>query len=293
MLQKRDYELQVLRYIQDVRKDHPTMGVRDLYFKIRPGGMGRDAFEAFCREKSLMSRKVRNFRKTTDSSGVIRFDNLLENTRIQRINQAWQSDISYFEVNGRFYYLTFIIDSYSRRIVGHSTSKSLHTVNTTLPALTRATKVRAGVNLERLILHSDGGGQYFAKEFLKVTNRLKIANSMCEYAWENGKAERINGVIKNNYLIHRKISSYEDLVKEVDRAVYLYNFEKPHIALKRIAPVTFEKYIATLEGQTKPKMTESFDEEIRSSGALSPLKSGQTKPQNQDVFFAENLEMSH
>ncbi len=56
---------------------------------------------------------------------------------------------------------------------------------------------------------------------------------MCEYAWENGKAERINGVIKNNYLKHRNINTYEELVKEVDRSVYLYNSDKPHIELKR------------------------------------------------------------
>ena len=84
---------------------------------------------------------------------------------------------------------------------------------------------------KRLIFHSDGGGQYFDKEFLKLTSLHQFKNSMCEFAWENGQAERINGVIKNNYLIHRTIKSYEELVTEVDRTVYLYNHDKPHIKL--------------------------------------------------------------
>ena len=66
---------------------------------------------------------------------------------------------------------------------------------------------------------------------------------MCEYAWENGKAERINGVIKNNYLEHRHITTFKQLVREVDRSVQLYNHEKPHIMLKRKSPIQFEKTI--------------------------------------------------
>ncbi|MBP1637756.1 MAG: hypothetical protein H6Q18_545 [Bacteroidetes bacterium] len=66
---------------------------------------------------------------------------------------------------------------------------------------------------------------------------------MCEYPWENGKAERINGVIKNNYLQHRNITTFEKLVREVDRSVKLYNQEKPHIMLNRKTPIQFENSI--------------------------------------------------
>ena len=100
---------------------------------------------------------------------------------------------------------------------------------------------------------------------------------MCEYAWENGKAERINGVIKNNYLAHKTISSYSELVKEVDRTVSLYNSDKPHIGLQRKSPITFEKELVLLQQQTKRKMTESFEAKRRSKGALSPIRSEQTK----------------
>ena len=69
---------------------------------------------------------------------------------------------------------------------------------------------------------------------------------MCEYPWDNGKAERINGVIKNNYLIHRSIKTFDELKQEVDRSVKLYNYEKPHIGLKRKTPITFENEILSL-----------------------------------------------
>jgi putative transposase len=235
-------QAQLLLMIYQIREDHPTMGLRDMYYKLQPESIGRDAFEAFCKAEKLTVGRIKNYRVTTDSSGVIRFDNLLTNLHISRINQVWQSDITYYEVSGRFYYITFIIDAFSRRIVGHSTSKRLTTEQTTLPALERAIKLRKKekMSIEGLILHSDGGGQYYAKEFLKLTGKYHILNSMCEYAWENGKAERINGVIKNNYLIHRDINNFEALVSEVDRSVQLYNHDKPHIGLQRKTPFEFE-----------------------------------------------------
>ncbi|HBH13531.1 MAG TPA: hypothetical protein DDX29_10535 [Clostridiales bacterium] len=70
-----------------------------------------------------------------------------------------------------------------------------------------------------------------------------MINSMCKYPWENPYAERINGIIKNNYLIHWIIESFEELVKAVDRAVYLYNNQKPHKSLKRLTPIKFEECI--------------------------------------------------
>lgn len=231
---------QLLLLIYQIREDHPTMGCRDIYYKLQPETMGRDAFEKFCKEEDLIVDRIRNWRRTTDSSGVVRFDNLLLNLTINHLNQIWQSDITYYQVNEKFYYITFIEDAYSRRILGHYVSKRLLTEQTTLPALEMAIKQRKQTNLEGLIFHSDGGGQYYDKAFLHLTQQHKINNSMCEYPWENGKAERLNGVIKNNYLKHRKINTFNDLVKEVDRSVQLYNEQKPHIKLNRKTPVEFE-----------------------------------------------------
>jgi putative transposase len=246
----RSEELQLLLLIYQIRKDHPTMCCRDMYYMLQPSYMGRDAFERFCREEGLMSTLPKNYRRTTDSTGVVRFENKIENLKVTCLNQVWQSDITYYELNGMFYYLTFIIDSFSRRVIGHQVSKRLTTEYTTLPSLQKAIKTRKGYALEGLIFHSDGGGQYYDKDFLKLTGQHKMVNSMCEFAWENGKAERINGIIKNNYLKHRRITTYEELVKEVDRSVLLYNQEKPHIKLQRKSPIEFEKYYICGEQKT-------------------------------------------
>lgn len=235
-----DERRHLILLIYQIREDHPTMGVRDIYFKLKPETMGRDAFESLCREERMTVRRYVNYRRTTDSSGVVRFENLIEGKITTGINQVWQSDITYFEVTNVFYYLTFIIDAHSRRIIGHSVSRRLLTEHTTLPALEMAIATRNGQSLYGVIVHSDGGGQYYDKAFLGLTQSYGMQNSMCEYAWENGKAERINGVIKNNYLIHRGIRTYEHLINEVDRSVQLYNYEKPHISLKRLTPIEFE-----------------------------------------------------
>jgi transposase InsO family protein len=283
-----EMKAQLIYYIQEIRKDHPTLGVRDLYFKIAPEFIGRDNFEAFCREHGLMSISHKKWRpKTTNSSGVIRFENLLLGLKITHINQVWQSDITYFELKKRFYYITFIVDAYSRRIIGHQTSKSMSTDQTTLPALKKSIKTRSGKCLKGLIFHSDGGGQYYANAFREVVNQQGIRSSMCEYAWENGKAERVNGIIKNNYLAHWNISSFEALVKMVDRAVQLYNYDKPHKMLKRLTPIEFEEKMCMFDIAELPTMTESLDAKQNNTG-FEPYYSEQNKPQNRDVLSASN-----
>lgn len=237
-MQEEEY-LKVL--IRQIRKDHPTMGCRDMYFKIRPQSLGRDSFEVFCQEEGFMLQKKKRFKGTTDSRGVTRFDNLTKDLQLTGINQLWASDITYFDLNGVFCFLTFIIDVYSRRILSYSLSRGMTTEETTLAALKKAIMVRSNHNLAGLIFHSDGGGQYYDKAFLKLTSACQIKNSMCKYSWENPYAERINGVIKNNYLVHRDIKNYEELKKEVDRAVNLYNTDKPHKNLHRLTPDEFEK----------------------------------------------------
>lgn len=244
---KRSEKIQLQAMVAQIRKDHPTMGCRDMYYKLRPEYMGRDAFEAFCRSEGLWSKRYRNKRRTTDSSGVIRFPNLIEGLTINKINQVWTSDITYYELNDRFYYITFIQDAYSRRILGHSVSDRLRTEDTTIQAIQKAIKTRKYDDLNNLILHSDGGGQYYDKEFIRLTRKHGIKNSMCIYPWENGKAERLNGVIKNNYLKHRTIKDLEDLILEVDRSVQLYNLDKPHIRLGRLTPIKFEGKVLQLQ----------------------------------------------
>jgi putative transposase len=287
----RSEQQQLLLLIYQIRQDHPTMGVRDMYFKLNPPNTGRDAFESLCAVHGIMLKRTKNWRRTTDSSGVIRFDNLIKDIQLTQMNQVWQSDITYYEVKNRFYYITFIIDSYTRRLIGHSTSKSLATEFTTLPALKMAiaTRKKENQSISHVILHSDGGGQYYAKEFLRLTQKEKISNSMCEFAWENGKAERLNGVIKNNYLKHRTINNFNELVKEVDRSVLLYNFEKPHIELQRKTPIEYEKHYIC-NGQRSDDDKSATELKTQLQGAFSALRAEDNNPSESNI--AQELKFS-
>jgi transposase InsO family protein len=231
---------QLLPIIRQIREDHPRMAARVMYRLIQPQSFGRDRFEAFCFENGFKLDVKRSFRRTTDSLGVIRFSNLLADFELTGINQVFVSDITYYELNGRFYYLTFITDLFSRRIVGHSASENLFTENTTIPALKMAIKQRNQNDIKGLILHSDGGGQYYSKEFLKITSSFGIRNSMCEDVYGNIHAERLNGTIKNAYLEYYKPNNFEQLKKMLTKAVKMYNEQKPHKALNGLSPVVFE-----------------------------------------------------
>lgn len=238
-LRQEEHFLLLLPIIRELRQEHPGVAARELYLILRPGQLGRDKFERLCFAHGFKLERKRAYHRTTDSSGVIRFDNLVAGIELSGINQAWSSDITYYRIGESFYYITFILDLFSRRIVGYSVSKRLLTEQTTIPALEMALEERqpeAG-----LIFHSDGGGQYYSKEFLEITRAHEIRNSMCEIVYENAHAERVNGTIKNQYLIHYRPLSYQELVKMTARAVHNYNTAKPHSSLKKLSPIAFEQ----------------------------------------------------
>lgn len=244
MVKRREAQLdeaeQVLMLVNKVRKDHPCMSVREIYFKLNPQSMGRDKFELFCFENGYRVKKRKNFRITTDSRGVTRFPNLIKELELTSVTQVLVSDITYFEMLGKFYYITLIMDLFNREVVGFSASKSLRTEDTTIPALILARKNCGQAALKGTIIHSDGGGQYYSKEFKKLTKKLKMCNSMTEETvYENSHAERLNGTIKNSYLYPYGPGSFEELTKELERAVYMYNNGKPHKALNKMTPVQF------------------------------------------------------
>ncbi|MGF7139281.1 IS3 family transposase [Roseimarinus sediminis] len=244
MLQRQEahlgYTEQVLMLVNKIREDHPCMGVREIYFKLNPQGMGRDKFEQFCFERGYRVRKQKNFRITTDSRGVTRFPNLIKGIEVTAVNQVLVSDITYYEMHGKFYYITLIMDLFNREIVGSCASISLRTEDTTLPALLQVKKNRGQAALAGAIIHSDGGGQYYSTEFKKLTKKLKMSNSMTEESvFENPHAERLNGTIKNSYLYSYAPETFEELKKQLKRAEHMYNNEKPHKALKGMTPVQY------------------------------------------------------
>lgn len=295
MIEKRSHKYQeeveqLIQIVGQIRQDHPTMCIRDMYYKINPSYIGRDRFEAICKKFGFQVIPRRKWVKTTDSVGVKRFPNLIENVKLKRLDQIWSSDITYYEVNQVFYYITFVIDNYSRRILGRTVSSRLQTEQTTLPAVKNAIQTRGEIK-EGIILHSDGGGQYYDKKFLKLTGIYKFKNSMCEMAYENGKAERLNGVIKNNYLRHWKIESLSDLIKSVDRAVRLYNEEKPHIALQRMTPCEFENKLINLESPNRSKDKRVNRRKVQFVRASSPNKLSQTDLQTQISSLKYSMEI--
>jgi len=255
MLSRRRYkneeQEQLIPLINEIRRDHPRMSARDIYLKLQPSCMGRDQFERFCMDSGYRIKKLRNYRVTTNSLGVTRFPNMIKDLEVTRVNQVFVSDITYYDMGPDTYYLTFIMDLFNREIVGWSESDNLRTESTTLPALHRLIKERGRANLKGAIIHSDGGGQYYCKEFKSVTKELGMINSMTEEkVYENSHAERVNGVIKNNYLYPYGPTNRTSLSKLLDKAVLMYNTEKPHKALGKLTPKSFRETIDNEDNST-------------------------------------------
>jgi putative transposase len=229
---------QLLVIIGQIRADHPRLSVRRMYVMIRPQSMGRDKFEQFCYANGFKLAVKRAYHRTTNSLGVTRFENLIAGRELTGINQVWASDITYYRIGERFYYITFILDLYSRFITGYAVSDGMLTEQTTIPALYMALKQRKPG--QGLIFHSDGGGQYYCKAFLAITKSNRIKSSMCESVYENAYAERINGTIKNDYLIYYSPGDYNELVTLTDKAVSMYNYFRPHSSLGNISPANYE-----------------------------------------------------
>ncbi len=248
MLRRRKYKYeeqeQLIPLINEVRRDHPRMSARDIYLKLQPSCMGRDQFERFCMDSGYRIKRLKNFRVTTNSLGVTRFPNMIKDLRVTRVNQVFVSDITYYDIGSRTYYLTLIMDLYNREIVGWSVSDNLRTETTTLPALLMLIILRGKANLKGSIIHSDGGGQYYCNEFKALTKSLGMINSMTEEkVYENSHAERLNGIIKNNYLYPYGPTDIKSLRKLLDKAVHMYNTGKPHKALGKLAPKQFKDAI--------------------------------------------------
>lgn len=229
----------LLPIIEELRQEHPGMSVRQFYQILKPVHMGRDKFAQFCFDYGYKLDRPRAYKRTTNSTGVIRFPNLIAMRELTGVYQAWSSDITYYQINEDVFYLTFIMDLFSRRIVGYSVSKRLSTTDTTIPALVMALSICKPPS--GLIFHSDGGGQYYSKAFLELTKSHSISNSMCDSVFENAHAERINGTIKNQYLQGYKPQSFVSLKAMTQRAVKNYNLVRPHKSLGNKSPVIFEK----------------------------------------------------
>ena len=236
-------ELALLRpIVEEIRADHRRMSVKVIYGLVRPRTMGRDRFISVCAEWGLLLARERSPVRTTDSLGVTRFPNLLEGSEVTSVNQFWTSDITYYRLGEVMYYITLVLELFSRRIIGWQLSKTLRTEDTTLPSLRMALRLRGSKDLTGLVFHSDGGGQYYCKEFLHILRDKGIVSSMCENAWENPYSERVNGTVKNDYIRQWVPTTEAELARYLDRAVMLINEQRPHSSLKFNFPLVVDEH---------------------------------------------------
>lgn len=225
--------------VLDVRKDHPRMGTRKIYDLIKPDleksgiKMGRDALFDLLASYGLQVKKRQRTHVTTNSNHPYRkYPNLIRGIEPSRPNQIWVSDITYIRVGDDFKYLFLITDAYSKKILGWRLARTLdsqHAVNSLQDAIERTGKPISG-----LTHHSDRGIQYCCKDYIKILKKHKIKISMTENSdpLENPIAERVNGILKNEYLFQ-----YPDLsIVQLDDTIEKYNNKRPHLSCDMITP---------------------------------------------------------
>lgn len=228
----------VIGQVDARRAEHPGEGLEKLYWQLQPEGLGRDKFcDIFMQLGYGVVRRKNPVRTTIPAHKV--FDNLIEGRLVSGPNQVWQSDITYIKVGDRFYYLTFIIDVYTRRIVGYAVNEDLR-AEANIKALEMALGGVSSDELKGCVHHSDRGSQYTDGRYLKILRSHQMPISMGGRATDNAFAERVNGVIKNEYLIPRSLSSFRQLQYYSKKAVADYNTKRHHGSLGRCSPADYE-----------------------------------------------------
>lgn len=235
-------ERKILALVQTVRQRHPRMGGRKLLTKLRPEmeqegiSIGRDRFFDLLGRQDLLVPPTKHKRRTT-WAGLWRCPNLLEDLTISRVQQVWVGDITYLETEEGYCYLSLLTDAYSRYIVGYELSSSL-AVEGVKCALEMAIDQASGP-LAGLIHHTDHGCQYTSRAYRDRLEEVGILSSMGEIGncYENALAERMNGILKLEYGLDHVFIDYEYAQRATKEAVWLYNFERPHLALEYQIPV--------------------------------------------------------
>ena len=246
--------LSILYEVDAIRSDQPGCGIEKMYYMLAPDWIGRDKFIDTMMELGYRINKPKNYIRTTYSIRAHYYPNLILGIQIMSINSVWQTDITYYLVGNKFCYITFILDVYSRRIIGYFASESLR-ADANVKALRMALINRKGMDISKLIHHSDRGSQYINNEYINLLDNNGISKSMCEKPQDNAYTERLNGIIKNEYLKYKTITTITELRKELKKAVNHYNNKRIHNSLKnRMSPVKFEEYLLSLCDQKRPKV---------------------------------------
>ena len=233
----------VIKEIRSIRKLHPVIGTRKLQVMLQPFllehqiKLGRDGlFDLMAANKLLVKRIKRRAITTWSSHWLHKYPNLIRGYNPVQRNELWVSDITYWKTKNGFLYISFITDAYTHKIVGFNVSERLD-------ALSPVKALRMALNDNNLqggnlIHHSDRGVQYCSGEYVKLLQDYNIEISMTENGdpLENAIAERINGIMKQEYLEHYTVSNIIEAEKALAQAVNYYNQQRPHMSCGWLTP---------------------------------------------------------
>lgn len=255
---QKDFDAKVAQVVveaDELREDFPGCGVEKMYDILQPDFIGRDRFVETMMSLGYRLKLKKNYRRTTIASKLY-YPNLIKGMQVNKPNTIWQSDITYIPIEGKHYYAVFIIDVYTKKIVGYNVSDHMRA-----SANVRALKMALKENQEPKIHHSDRGSQYTYKGYTDLLEQNGIKISMALSAQDNAYAERINRTIKNDYIERWKPKSFSELKRMIKRAVINYNHVRTHNAIQKMTPIAFEKHCSLLARLQRTTMT-IFNNEI-------------------------------
>lgn len=259
---------ELLILANEIKQEHPGCGIEKLYYTLMPTSMGRDKFCEIFMSLGYGVKRVTNYHRTTISGGI-QYPNLIEGMQVTRPFQVLQSDITYYRLLEQHYYLVFIVDVYTRLILGYGANNHLR-AEANEQAMRKALDFMDYIPWQ-VIHHSDHGTQYGSKIYTSLLTESGIHISMGNVAWENPYAERVNGIIKNEYLKHWQITNFKQLKQKLDQAVSHYNNQRLHRAFHmKYTPVDYYKNILTLPPQERPTVNIYTEGRINFKGASSP-----------------------
>jgi transposase InsO family protein len=228
----------VEQLVQQERALQPRLGTRKLYHRLRAelqaAGMrlGRDRLFAELRRRGLLVPPVRReFPQTTQVRPTLpRFGNLVKGRRVEGPNQVWVSDLTYVRTAEGFLYLSLITDQYSRKIVGMHVGDNLEALGCVAALEAALAELPSG---SYPVHHSDRGCQYCCHEYVARLRERGLAISMTEtdHCAENALAERMNGILKQEYGLGQSLRTKDQARQLAQQAVWLYNTRRPHTAL--------------------------------------------------------------
>ena len=234
----------VLQQVKNIRKNHRRMGTRKLYELMQPFmlehniKMGRDALFNMLSANHLLVRKRKRRIQTTNSYHWLRkYPNLIREFVPTAINQLWVSDITYWKLKEDHVYISFITDAYSHKIVGYQVAETMEAIES-IHALQMALSALKAESHLQLTHHSDRGIQYCSHAYVKLLQDYNIKISMTENGdpLENAIAERVNGIIKDEYLDTYDIENIKEAKELLKAVVDLYNNERPHMSIGNFTP---------------------------------------------------------